>query len=209
MRFMKFKRRGIGFLIAVVLSAGTGLSLFSQAELLSDSKLLAQNAAIKELSGDDPFVLRQNSWKGIIEPGQAELIQIQLFNRNDYRFWFAVPDRDAEVSVHLYDGKGNTRSGILGVVLPSVEARIFKGSVRCSQCGSSHNCVAIGDRTVVSEFSYNYYIPNGKCCYEEDERYCVLVKWNDFCAEPDKYIDDAFRKRSDPIADKVKVYGTA
>ncbi len=107
MRFMKFKRRGIGFLIAVVLSAGTGLSLFSQAELLSDSKLLAQKAAIKELSGDDPFVLRQNWWKGIIEPGQAKLIQIQLFKRNDYRFWFAVPGRDAEVRIHLYDGKGN------------------------------------------------------------------------------------------------------
>ncbi len=104
---MKVKRKGIGFLVAVVLFAGAGLSLFSQAELLSDSKLLAQKAAIKDLSGDDPFVLRQNWWKGIIEPGQAKLIQIQLFKRNDYRFWFAVPGRDAEISIHLYDGKGN------------------------------------------------------------------------------------------------------
>lgn len=113
-----------------------------------------------------------------------------------------------ELQASLYNGEGNTRSGILGVVLPSVEAQIYKGSYDCPQCGNSHNHVGINDSTVVSEFSYNYFIPNGKCCHTEDERYCILVKWDDFSANPEKYIDNAFKKRSEPIADKVKVYGT-
>ena len=113
-----------------------------------------------------------------------------------------------ELQASLYNGKGNTRSGILGIVLPLVEDRIYKGSYTCHQCGREHNHVAINDSTAVSEFSYNYYIPNNKCCHAEDDRYCVLVKWSDFCANPEKYIDDAFNKIKSPIADKVKVYGT-
>ncbi len=103
----------------VVVSIGAVGSLFSQEEkadrqvaagdldAINDSKLLAQKTAIKDLSGDDAFVLRQTWWKGIIEPGQAKLIQIQLFKRNEYRFWYAVPGRDATVRIHLYNGKGD------------------------------------------------------------------------------------------------------
>ena len=112
-----------------------------------------------------------------------------------------------ELQASLYNSTNNPRSGILGVVLPSVDGEIYKGSYQCSQCGNSHNWVAINDSTAVREFSYNYYIPNGKCCHIEDERYCVLVKWEDFCSNPEHYIDAAFNKRSEPIADKVKVYG--
>ncbi len=113
-----------------------------------------------------------------------------------------------ELQASLYNGKDNTRSGILGVVLPSVEANIYKGSYCCSQCGGTHNHIGINNSTVVSEFSYNYYIPNDKCCHTEDERYCVLVKWADFCANPEEYIDKTFNKRSEIIAKKVKIYGT-
>lgn len=113
-----------------------------------------------------------------------------------------------ELQASLYNGTDNSRSGILGVVLPSVEADIYKGTYHCSTCGNNHTHVAVNDSTTVSEFSYNYYIPNNKCCHAEEDRYCVLVKWNDFCATPNDYIDAAFNKRSDPVADKVKVYGT-
>lgn len=111
-----------------------------------------------------------------------------------------------ELQASLYDGKDNTRNGILGVVLPSVESKIFKGSYTCSQCGQNHNWVAVNDSTVVKEFSYNYYIPNGKYHHVEDERYCVLVKWSDFRKDPEKYIQMAFDKREAPIAKKVRVY---
>lgn len=112
-----------------------------------------------------------------------------------------------ELQASLYNGEDNTRSGILGVVLPNMYDNIYKGSYKCSTCGKNHNYVAINDDTAVKEFSYNYYLPNpsGVCCYEEIDRYCVLVKWDDFCNKPEKYIDTAFNKRSDPIADKIKV----
>ncbi|WP_378211146.1 TIR domain-containing protein [Anoxybacteroides rupiense] len=113
-----------------------------------------------------------------------------------------------ELQASLYNGKGNTRNGILGVVLPSVYNDIFQGKKMCSICEEPHeiNIVNINDSTTIKEFSYNYYIPNDKCSHSEDDRYCVLVKWDDFCQDPEKYIEKAFEKRSHPIADKVKVY---
>ena len=111
-----------------------------------------------------------------------------------------------ELQASLYNGEGNSRNGILGVVLPAVENIVYRGDITCSQCGNTHRVVAIDDSTVVKEFSYNYYVPNGKCSYPDADRYCVLVKWDDFCKTPEVYIEEAFNKRSAPIASKVKVY---
>ena len=110
-----------------------------------------------------------------------------------------------ELQASLFNGEDNPRSGILGVVLPAAEASIFKGSYMCTHCGGSHAFIAIDDQTVIREFSANYYIPNNKCCHTEDERYCVLVRWDEFCQDPDRCIEEAFVKRSQPIANKVKV----
>jgi hypothetical protein len=111
-----------------------------------------------------------------------------------------------ELQASLYHGANNTQNGILGVVLPSVYERIYRGSYVCSRCGSGHTWVDIGDATTVKEFSYNYYIPNGKCSYTEDERFCVLVGWEDFKIDPNRYIELAFQKRDNPIAEKTRVY---
>ena len=111
-----------------------------------------------------------------------------------------------ELQASLYNGEGNTRSGILGVVLPSMYSEIFKGQYICSICYNSHNSVDINDRTVIKEFSRNYYLNNhGKCAYSEDDRYCVLVKWSDFAQNPNGYIEQAFNKRNQPIANDVIV----
>ena len=40
----------------------------------------------------------------------------------------------------------------------------------------------------------------------EEDRYCILVKWDDFFNNPAEYIEKAYKKRSHSIADKVKVY---
>ena len=54
--------------------------------------------------------------------------------------------------------------------------------------------------------SYNYYVePHEGCSWTEDERYCVLVKWDDFLEDVEHYIEQAFEKRSSPIVDKVRV----
>lgn len=93
-----------------------------------------------------------------------------------------------ELQASLYDGKeGNSRNGILGVVLPDMYSAIYKGQYICSECGENHNAVYINNSTVIKEFSANYYLNNhGKCAYWEDDRYCVLVKWCEFEKNPKK-----------------------
>jgi hypothetical protein len=111
-----------------------------------------------------------------------------------------------ELQGSLFNGKWNTRNGILGIALPEVQPIIFKDPYYCRSCGGSHNFVAINDNTVVKEFSYNFYIPNGKCCHSENERYCVLTTWENFCSNPELYINQAYEKRTSLIAEKVRVY---
>jgi hypothetical protein len=110
-----------------------------------------------------------------------------------------------ELQASLYNGEGNTRNGILGVVLPVMYKEVFLGSYICPSCGDTHNTVAVNDDTVVREFSYNYYVPNHKCVWTEEDRYCVLAKWDDFEKDPEKFIEQAFQKRRSPIASRVKV----
>lgn len=110
-----------------------------------------------------------------------------------------------ELQASLYHGEGNTQNGILGVVLPNMYDKVYTGSGICSTCGNSHTYVSINNNSVVTEFSYNYYIPHGKCSWTEDDRFCVLVKWEEFVKEPETYIDRAFDKRAHPISEKTKV----
>lgn len=111
-----------------------------------------------------------------------------------------------ELQASLYNGDGNSRNGILGVVLPAIYNFVYNGTSTCMTCGSSHTIVNISDSTTIKEFSYNYYIPCNKCAWSDDDKYCVLVKWDDFIVNPEFYIEQAYIKRSQPIANKVKVY---
>lgn len=113
-----------------------------------------------------------------------------------------------ELQASLYNGSGNSRNGILGVVLPDMIDTIYKGKYTCSKCGKQHNHVSINNNTTIREFNYNYYLPKSddKCAWNEDDRYCVLAKWEDFCSKPEEYIEQAFKKRSHDISRKVKVY---
>lgn len=109
-----------------------------------------------------------------------------------------------EIQASLYNGVGNSKNGILGVVLPDMLSDVYGGSYTCQTCGRSHNLVRVESNTV-KEFSYNYYLPNEKCSWAEEDRYCVLVPWEDFKASPNDWIEMAFEKRSAPIASKTKV----
>lgn len=112
-----------------------------------------------------------------------------------------------ELQATLYNGKYNTRSGLLGVVLPNMYDKIYKGSYKCNNCNYNHNSVDINDSTVIREFSSNYYItPHYGCGWGEEERYAILVKWDDFINDPEKYIEDAYNKRNSDIASKIKIY---
>ena len=112
-----------------------------------------------------------------------------------------------ELQATLFDRENNSRSGLLGVVLPNMYDKVYQGTSICSTCGGTHNIVAIDDSTVIKEFSTNYYIkPHNKCAYTEDDRYAVLVKWGEFYSSPEVFIDQAFDKRKEPIANRVTVY---
>lgn len=110
-----------------------------------------------------------------------------------------------ELQASLFNGEGNSRSGIVGVVLPEVRHMIYGGSVVCQVCGNNISIINLDDNTTIKEFYMNYHIPHGKCHWNEDDRYCVLVYWDDFIDNPEKYIEQAFAKRSHPIAGKTRV----
>lgn len=111
-----------------------------------------------------------------------------------------------ELAASLYNGIGNTRNGVLGIVLPNMYSSVYRGESKCTTCGNTHNLVNINDSATIREFSYNYYTqPHEGCAWSEEERYCVLVKWEDFIADPDKYINQAFEKRFSPIASKIRI----
>ena len=109
-----------------------------------------------------------------------------------------------ELQASLYNTAISAKSGILGIVLPSMESTVYGGTYTCSSCGGNHNLVSVNDSTVICEFSYNYYIPNNKCAHAEEDRYCVMTHWKDFQADPNGWIDKAFDKRSALIAERRK-----
>lgn len=113
-----------------------------------------------------------------------------------------------ELQASLSNTSISRKNGILGVVLPSMYDQVFQGGQLCSSCGETHSIVKINDQTVIKEFSYNYYIPNNKCAWSDDDHYCVLVKWDHFIKSPNIYIEEAFEKRNAPIASKTKVRPT-
>jgi len=100
----------LSLFFAAALSAQDGVppavAVASAPPLIDETKTIAQQAALTHLGGEKPFILRESSWSGNVDPGKARLIQVQLFKRNDYHFWFAVPDRRAAVNLNLYNGKG-------------------------------------------------------------------------------------------------------
>lgn len=113
---------------------------------------------------------------------------------------------ERELQASLFNGENNMRNGILGVVLPEMYNQIYKGSCQCPKCNGIHTHVAIGDSTVIREFSVNYYIePHSGCAWSNEERYCILVKWEDFVPNPKKFVDMAFEKRTSPAARNVKI----
>lgn len=67
-----------------------------------------------------------------------------------------------ELQASLYNGSGNTRNGILGIVLPEMMDKIYTGPYICSTCGKTHTGVAINDSTTIKEFSQNCSKNSGK-----------------------------------------------
>lgn len=110
-----------------------------------------------------------------------------------------------ELQASLYNKDSHLKSGVLGVVLPDMVPTVYGSDYECSTCNVKHSIIKINDSTTISEFNYNYYIPNGKCAHAEEDRYCVLATWDQFVSDPNTWIEAAFAKRTAPIASKTKV----
>ncbi len=82
------------------------LSAVESFQVINDIKVIAQKAALPALIGENKFVLRESWWGGSIAPGKAKLHKVQLFKRNSYQFWMAVPNLRAELNLNLYDSEG-------------------------------------------------------------------------------------------------------
>lgn len=109
-----------------------------------------------------------------------------------------------ELQATLYDGKGFARSGLLGVVLPEMESKVYGNKYVCNMCLQVHKNMNINDYTVIKEFSANYFLKKDKqCCYTENGMFCVLVRYSEFMNDPDKYIEMAYDKLSQPICNEV------
>lgn len=155
-------------------------------------------------SYDEDYIM-QKIRRDYLADSTVTLFLIGNYSSEEYGYSFQKFIK-RELQASLYNGKGNTRNGILGIVLPNMYNSIYKGSYFCNTCNMEHDTVCIGESTTIKEFSYNFYIPNDKCAHPEEDRYCVLVKWDDFILSPNEYIEQAFEKRTSKIANKVKVY---
>ena len=124
------------------------------------------------IDSDDEEYIMQKIRADYLSDSTVTIFLIGLRSAENFG-WFEQRFIKRELQASLYNGKGNTRNGILGVVLPNM----------------------------------TYYLDNKHdCFYAEEDRYCVLVEWAKFKSNPNFYIEQAFQKRSEPIANKVIVY---
>ena len=54
-----------------------------------------------------------------------------------------------ELHASLYNGKNNTRNGVLGVVLPDMINKIYKGNYTCNICGKRNRCIALKEFYII------------------------------------------------------------
>jgi len=64
---------------------------------------------VLELAGafqNDGFKLRDGNWSGAIKPGEAKIVQVNLYAGNDYWFSVAGTDKKKKLQITVYDETG-------------------------------------------------------------------------------------------------------
>ena len=109
-----------------------------------------------------------------------------------------------ELQATLYDRNGNPRDGLLGVVLPSMESKIFGEATKDSVTGGTIQRINISDKTVIREFSANYWLEkNSNGHYDDNGQFAVLCRYCEFMNNPEHFIELAYQKVKQPIAKLV------
>ena len=68
----------------------------------------AHAAILEAIKGhvEEGFTIREEYWKGELEPGGKKLIRHQLFRGNEYWFWMATSIPGCEMKLEVYDAEG-------------------------------------------------------------------------------------------------------
>ncbi|MDF1753424.1 MAG: hypothetical protein P1U89_11665 [Verrucomicrobiales bacterium] len=87
------------------------ICLFTSVPLLGslqEGVSLALEAAFPYVK--DGFKIREDNWHGETTSNKPLLVKHQLFRGNEYWFWAATSFPDSDVTVSIFDGKGNSVS---------------------------------------------------------------------------------------------------
>ncbi len=90
----------------------TALALIVLASTLTaapdDDRVAARRIAL-DLAGawsNDGFKLRDGHWSGTFKPGEAKLVQVNLYAGNQYWFTLGATDKAKKVAVSIFDENG-------------------------------------------------------------------------------------------------------
>ena len=89
------------------------------------------------IDSDDEEYIMQKIRADYLSDSTVTIFLIGLRSAENFG-WFEQRFIKRELQASLYNGKGNTRNGILGVVLPNMTNYIYKGTSLCDSCGEIH-----------------------------------------------------------------------
>lgn len=81
-----------------------GLAAFPAIASVDDALSYSLEAAQPYVK--EGFTVREDYWGGDMAVKQAKAITHQLFKGNEYWFWLGADDKNAKVSIHVYDSDG-------------------------------------------------------------------------------------------------------
>ena len=93
-------------------SSTLSIAILCAALAATPARATVDDALSFALEAADPYVkegftVREDYWGGDLPVKQTKAIVHQLFKGNTYWFWMGTEEKDAKISVHIYDSDGN------------------------------------------------------------------------------------------------------
>ncbi len=88
------------------------ITVLCLAAVLSSARGTVDDALSFALEAASPYVkegftVREDYWGGDLPVKQSKAIVHQLFKGNEYWFWMGTDEKNAKISIHIYDSDGN------------------------------------------------------------------------------------------------------
>ena len=174
------------------------VELFEQNEDIYDYSEDEDRSKLSEVSIKNFLYskLKQTTVTVVLLTPQAINHQVGLYGRIDDWMY-------DEIRYSLEEREGNKTNGLIGVYVPEAESMIFtKSTHRCNTCKKEsevlrilefNNLVRKNMMNIKDEYKRNPCLGIFDSDYDS---YCSLISFNDFCNNPNMYIDIAYEKRS-------------